>query len=224
MTKTKYRELKSPAIVMGKFSKMFDEDSIAQIRGSCDDCDGGVCVGGWVTKIAFEKIKPTFSIFLAAVRFFRLRFSSPNFPLSQSQDPRIRDIVSSSNIFENLKFSKVFDEDAMSRIWGYCDCDGEGVGDENCGRSVVDRPTNTKHKEVSLFFVCEVLQTMKLAGFSLMFTDFQPNRMTKPIDLIRRDKAVRLFVHMWVFKLLNQATWPSSSTDLAGRLAVWMCL
>ncbi len=28
-------------IAMSKFPKMFDEDSISQIRGSCDDCDGG---------------------------------------------------------------------------------------------------------------------------------------------------------------------------------------
>ncbi len=53
-------------IVMSKFQKMFDEDSILQIRGSSEDCDWG----GGLMKIVAEKIKPTFSIFLA-------RFSSP---------------------------------------------------------------------------------------------------------------------------------------------------
>ncbi len=43
----------------------------------------------------------------------------------------------------------------------------------------------------------------------------------KLISLIRRDKAARLIVHTWAFKLLNQAARPSYSTDLAGQLAVW---
>ncbi len=51
-------------IAMSKFPKMFDEDSILRIPGSCDDCGGGAM------KLAAEKIKPTFLIFL-------VRFSSP---------------------------------------------------------------------------------------------------------------------------------------------------
>ncbi len=35
-------------------------------------------------------------------------------------------------MFENLKFSKMFDEEAVLRIRGSCDCGlGVGVGDEN---------------------------------------------------------------------------------------------
>ncbi len=45
--------------------------------------------------------------------------------------------------------------------------------------------------------------------------------MTKPIGLVRRDKAARLIVHTRAFKFLNQATRPSCSTDLAGQLVVW---
>ncbi len=48
--------------------------------------------------------------------------------------------------------------------------------------------------------------------------------MTKPIGLVRRDKAARLIVHTWDFKLLNQTARPSCSTDLAGQLVVWMRL
>ncbi len=42
-TNSRYCVFESPAIVMSKFSKMFDEDSILRIQGSCNDCDG---VGG----------------------------------------------------------------------------------------------------------------------------------------------------------------------------------
>ncbi len=65
-------------------------------------------------------------------------------------------------------------------------------------------------------------QTTKLAGFSLMFTDIYPNWVMKPTALVRCDKATRLIIHTWVFKLFNQAAWPSRSINLAGRLAVWM--
>ncbi len=54
-----------------------------------------------------------------------------------------------------------------------------------------------------------------------MFTNIQLNRVTKPIGLVRCDKAAWLIVHMWVFKLLNEAAWPSHYTDLAERLAMW---
>ncbi len=245
-------------IAMSKFPRMFDEDSISQIWGSCDNCNGEegdknrgqknqtavfdfwtqflspiqgsvmIAMGmggvvGWVTKIATEKIKPRFRFFWLWflspkfpyqqfwsfenkilktvwrrrnivnlrilqlrwgkvgwrrsrlkksemwVRFFRPRFSSPNFPHRnlrtlefvilhlrptslkicfqffwsqfsssnlpplQSQGPRIRDIASSSEIFENLKFSKMFDEDAILRIRRSCDWDvwEEGVDDKN---------------------------------------------------------------------------------------------
>ncbi len=78
-------------------------------------------------------LRPTF--LRICFRFFWPWFLSSSFPPSQSQNHRIRNIASSSNIFENLKFSKMFDEDAISRIRGSGDCDGrEGVDDENCGR------------------------------------------------------------------------------------------
>ncbi len=54
-----------------------------------------------MTKIAAEKIENVSLIFSAAIFVTQ-------FPPSQSQDPRICDIASSSNIFENLKFSKMF--------------------------------------------------------------------------------------------------------------------
>ncbi len=41
-------------IAMSKFPKMFDEDSISRIRGSCD-CEGGG--EEWMTKIAVKKIR-----------------------------------------------------------------------------------------------------------------------------------------------------------------------
>ncbi len=73
-----------------KFSKMLEEETISQISGFCD-CD----VENWVTKIAAKKIELTFLIFSVAI------FVTQFLP-SQSQDPRICDIVSSSNIFGNL--------------------------------------------------------------------------------------------------------------------------
>ncbi len=66
--------------------------------------------------------------------FFGCNFRHPlPPPPSQLQDPRIRDIASSSNIFENFKFSKMLDKDAISWIWGSCDCDGGKLDDKNCG-------------------------------------------------------------------------------------------
>ncbi len=75
---------------------------------------------------------------LRSFRFFRPQFSSstrppPNHKL-QSQDPRIHVIASSSNIFENFNFSKILDEDAISRIREFCDCSGRKQDDENRGR------------------------------------------------------------------------------------------
>ncbi len=90
---------------------------------------GSVWVVGW-RKSQLTKSNRRFD-------FFGRDFRHPVSPPSQLQDPRICDIASLSNIFENLKFSKMFDEDAISRIRGSCDCDGEGGGgvdDKNCGR------------------------------------------------------------------------------------------
>ncbi len=70
------RKFEGPAIAMGgnwmtkvvaekiknKFLKMLYEDTISQIRGSCD-CNGR----NWVTKIAAKKIELTFRIFSAAI-------------------------------------------------------------------------------------------------------------------------------------------------------------
>ncbi len=39
LTKMQYRKFDGTATAMSKFSKMFDKNSISQIRGSCDDCD-----------------------------------------------------------------------------------------------------------------------------------------------------------------------------------------
>ncbi len=80
----------SAKTIENKFSKTLDEDTISRIRASCD-CDRG----NWETKIASKKIKRTFSIFSAAIFVTQ-------FPPSRSQDPQIHNIVSSSNIFENL--------------------------------------------------------------------------------------------------------------------------
>ncbi len=79
----------------------------------------------WFGYMAVDvKEKPTdFVVF----DFFRLQFlssASPPPTPSQSQDPRIRDIASLSNVFKNFKFSKMLDEDAISRIRESCDCDG----------------------------------------------------------------------------------------------------
>ncbi len=66
---------------------------------------GAECVGGWVMKITTEKIKLKFFIFSAVI--FVTQFPLP-----------------SINSVEDLKFSKLFDEDAVSRIRESCDCDG----------------------------------------------------------------------------------------------------
>ncbi len=42
--------------------------------------------------------------------------------------------------------------------------------------------------------------------------------MTKLIAFVLCDKAARLIIHTWVFKLLNQPIRPSSSTNLTGHL------
>ncbi len=126
-----YREFKVPAIVMGgnwmtkivvkkienKYSKILDEGTILWIQVSCY-CDGG----NWMTKITGEKIELTFLIFSDAIFFtqfphrnrrilefaiLRLRLTFLRIYPSQSQDPQICDIVSSSNSFETFKFSKL---------------------------------------------------------------------------------------------------------------------
>ncbi len=80
------------------------------------------------------KEKPT--DFVVVFDFFGRNSSHslpPPPPPSQAQDNRICDIASSSNIFENFKFSKMLDKDAISRIWEFWDCDGGKLDDENRG-------------------------------------------------------------------------------------------
>ncbi len=120
-------------ILMSKFPKMFDENSVSRLRWegwksqpkkikptmflifsvlSLSPIEGPTMIAmvswereggcGWVIKIAIKKLNRRF-------RFFRLWFSSSISPI---------------NSFENLKFSKLFDEDAVSQIRGSCDCDG----------------------------------------------------------------------------------------------------
>ncbi len=94
--------------------------------------------------------------------FFRAQFSSstpPPPPKSQSQDPRIRDIGSLSNIFENFKFSKMLDEEAILRIRGSCDCDGGKLDDENCGQKNRKRWFNkpSTHSPPSITVIAEAL-------------------------------------------------------------------
>ncbi len=122
---------------------MFDEDLISRIRGSSTM----IVWRGGEREIAGEKIKPPLLIFSDTIFVIQ-------FPPSQSQDPRIHDIVSSSNIFENLDFFYMLDEDAISWIRVSCNCDGGGVGgvdDENCSQ--------------------KKSETKKSVGFSLTFTD-----------------------------------------------------
>ncbi len=66
----------------------------------------GACVGGWVTKIATKKIKPTFSIFLAVI--FVTQFSNC---LKKTQ---YREFEGPAIAMD--KFSKMLDEDIISRI------------------------------------------------------------------------------------------------------------
>ncbi len=278
---------------MSKFLKMFYEDSISQIRGSCDACDEeggdkncdqknqtdisyffgsifithrGSCddcdwgwgggkerVGGCVMKIATKKIKPTFSIFwlwfsspsfldqqfwefkilknvgrrhnIANLRILQLRWGKlgvencvwkiknvslifsaaifvAQFSTSQSQDSQIRYIVSSSNIFENLKFSKMFVRDTISRIRGSCDCDWRGW------MTKIAAEKNQRLRSWLVAFLWCLLPFSRTGWRS------------RSVGLVRCDNAARLIIHTWAFKLLNQATRPSCSTDLAGWLAV----
>ncbi len=72
--KIQYREFEDPALIAMAEGVMkippknqtdiFDFFGVIFIthHGSCDDCEG-VFVGGWVTKIATEKFKPTFQFF-----------------------------------------------------------------------------------------------------------------------------------------------------------------
>ncbi len=53
LTKTLYCKFKGPVIAICKFSKMFNEDSISRIWGSCADCDGGI--GVWWPKLRPKK-------------------------------------------------------------------------------------------------------------------------------------------------------------------------
>ncbi len=125
----------APEKIENKFSKMLDKDAISQIRGSCD-CDGRKLDDenrGWknwkqilknlgrrhnianstVLRLGWKKLgdenhgqknRTDVFDFLAAIFVTQ-------FPPSQSQDPWIRDIVSSSNIFEN--FFQFF----RSKLW-----------------------------------------------------------------------------------------------------------
>ncbi len=121
---------------------MYDKDQYRKFEGHVMIEMGSVWVIGW-WKSQMKKSNRHF-------RFFRPRFSSPNFPPSQSQDFRIRDIASSSKIFENLKFSKILDEDTISRIRGVCSCDGGG--EEERSRWWKLRPKKIEDYEVGRFF------------------------------------------------------------------------
>ncbi len=80
------------------------------------------------------------SVDFLVFNFFQPQFSSstppplPHKKKSQSQDPQIRNIATSSNIFENSKFSKMLDKDAILQIQGSCDCDGGKLDDKNRGQ------------------------------------------------------------------------------------------
>ncbi len=115
LTKIQCREFEGPAmIMMGR--KVGDEnrgwknqtdvfDFFGAIfiahRGSCDDYDGGGVVGWWKSRPKKNR-NDVFD-------FFNRDFCYP---------------ISHIDSFENLKFSELFDEDAISQIRRFCDCDG----------------------------------------------------------------------------------------------------
>ncbi len=146
-----------------KFLKMFDEDPILQIQGSCD-VDGEI--GWWKSQPnrlnCGQKYRKRWFDFLTfwffgrnlhhrtihtflppplhrnhrrTLEFAILIFRQTFLKIypSQSQDLQIYDIMSSSNSFENLKFLKMFDEGAILQIRGSCDCDVSGGGE--CDKS-----------------------------------------------------------------------------------------
>ncbi len=119
---------------------MFDEDTILQIWGSCD-YDSQKCL----TKTQFYEFEgPAIAMGEIGWRrsrankwnsdqknqkrrfdFFGHNFCYPPTPIAIT-GPSNRDITSSSNSFKNLKFSKMFNKDAILQIQGSCDCDGSG--------------------------------------------------------------------------------------------------
>ncbi len=157
------------------------------------------CVGGWVTKIATEKIELTFSIFFAAI--FVIQFP----PIAIAGPSNSRYCVFVQHFWEFKIFKNVWRRRNIvnSRIlWLWLVGGGSGwrkLRPKKIGDDEVDR----------LFF--DIYRHLA-------------NQMTKPIGLIRRDKAAWLIVHTWTFKLLNQAAGQSCSTNLVGQLVLWTLL
>ncbi len=103
----------------------------------------------------------------------------------------------------------MFDKDAISQIRGSCDCDGEGgkegvVYNENC-ENCGQKNRRWLSRSAFLWHSPPFSQT----GWWSQLASF---------DAIKR---LGLSSTPELFKLLNQAAWPSCSTDLAGRLVVW---
>ncbi len=182
--------------------------------------------GGDVTKIAAEKIKPTFSIFFQrdfrlpltvlqwlwggrnvclgdknherkkknsnwCFQFFQPWFSSTNFTI---------------NSFENLKFSKLFDEDAISRIRGSWDCDGGNWGTKIAAEKIgnvifgydfrhlispiaIAGPSNSivmREEWMTKIAAKKNRRLRSWLAFLWRLPTFSPNWMTKPTGLLRR--------------------------------------
>ncbi len=149
---------------------MFAEE-ILRIRGTCN------CVGGgrwnWVTNIAAKKSNHSLKNWKLLFDFFGCNFCYPITPPPSHNHPGTLKFAILSlcqtffenlpiavtgpsnlqyrvfiNSFENLKFSKMLDEDAILQTWEFCDCDGSGgcggkeiiaEKSENIGRTLKKR-------------------------------------------------------------------------------------
>ncbi len=154
-------------------------------------CSFELCVCGPVHHTSGWK-----TFFLMPCRYFQF-FSAAIFVTnspsqSQSQDPRIHGMVSSSNIFENFKFSKMSEEKSILRIQGSCDSNkGGGLSDEN--RSQKIEPLPKKLKMLAQFFQPRFL------------SPYPPH----PITISAGSSNLRYWVfvkHFWEFTHRNRRT------------------
>ncbi len=121
-------EFEGPVIAMGEIGwRKLRPKKLKTISQKCwkkrqyckFDCPA-IALGeiGWkkslLGEIGWKKSLPKKSNW--SFRLFQPRFLSPYIPSSQSLDPRIRDFVSSSNIFDNFNFSKLLMGEGEGRI------------------------------------------------------------------------------------------------------------
>ncbi len=150
LSNSRYCVFASPAIAMGKFSKIFDKDSISRIWGSCDDSSRG---GGWCAWVRLhdknrsQKNRVTFSIFSPAVWFFSRDFCRPISPIAIVGPRNLRYFVFVSHLILNSQ--KCWTKTQYREFEGPVIVKGGGGGESEWRKL---RPKKMEDYEVGRFF------------------------------------------------------------------------